>query len=383
MLVFETIECKLITKSPIHIGSHEQQITRYEFVTEGNNLYPISDERLALFLQRKNLITEYCAEIEREGSRFVMAEFLKKKAVKPTSEELLELSAGRKLRVIGDVNQIQEYKPFIRDAFNNPFIPGSSIKGVLRTAVLYKILKSLKRDNPSKFKNEIENKIEQMINQDPQGKNKKEFFSWAEKRFLQGFNLLHKREQPNTDWFRIFKVSDAYSYEKVNTVLLPVSILKKEATWTYKYESEGKKTRLWIECIPEGVEFKFKINIDKNLINEFYKGTDNLNLPRSTTELLETLRDWAQDLVEFEKNFFSNHALKLWYERNPSNFRIGAGSGMISTTMIMLFDEKLRVKIRDYSGGPNPSSTAPKSRKVHERDNTNTPLGWCLLKVEK
>lgn len=380
--MFERLKCKLITKSPIHIGSHEQQITRYEFVTKDNYIYPVFEEKLAQFLHKRDLIADYCAEIERLGNKFVMSDFLEKRGIYPTKEELQKLSAGREIRVIGDINQIQEYKPLIRDAFNNPFIPGSSIKGVLRTAVLYKTLKSLKEQNPSLFKREIEEPIERKLNEDIEGKNKKEFFNWAEDRYLRGFNLFGKRQQPNTDWFKIFKISDCYCSEKIGTVIIPVYILKKEITWVYKTESEGQKTRLWLECIPAGTTLDFEIVLDQTLVKDFERENPNIKLPRNIHQLLEILIEWSRDIIEFEKKFFSNHAIKIWYEKNPCNFRIGAGSGMISSTILMLLDESLRVKIRNYAGGVNPSQIAPKSRKITEREGASTPLGWCLLTLE-
>ncbi|MCS7215432.1 MAG: type III-A CRISPR-associated RAMP protein Csm5 [Thermodesulfovibrio sp.] len=379
MGVFETEILKLTTKSPIHIGSHIQRITRFEFLVSSNKVYPIDDKKLALLLKRLNLIADYCGEIERYGGRFDLGDFFKRRAITLSESELLNLSSGREIYSLRDCSKVQEYKPLIRDGFGEPFIPGSSIKGVFRTAILYHLLKELKIKNPKRFEEEIELFIERKIKDDSQGKHKKSFFTEVESRFLRSFNLSVKGDASNRDWLRMLKISDAYAEEKIKTVLVPVNILKREGLWTYKEESPGIRTTLWAECIPAGVSLSFQVSWDRGLMNEFMKENKNIKMPENLTEVFKLVNAWAKDIVEFERGFFSSHSLRHWYERNPVNFRVGAGSGMISTTIIMLLKEPLRTKVRDYSGGFNPNPTAPKSRKVYERDEGVFPLGWCLL----
>lgn len=380
MSIYETKRFRLITKSPIHIGSMEQRITRFEFIHHGQYIWPISEDKLSIFLQSKNLITSYVTAIEKEGNRFNLADFFRNKGINLKEEDLEKISK-RKIKILSDAQGIQDLRPLIRDGFGTPYIPGTSIKGVIRTALLYNALKDLKEHNPSRFHQEIENKISADIDADHGRKNKTKFFEWANKKWFKDFILLGKRGSPNTDWLRMIHISDAYSQNKMETILIPVNILKKEKDWTYKQEPSGRPTTIWIECIPENTVFEFEAAWDKNLLEDFKRNNRDLHLPENLDGILSNINSWARDIFNFEKNLLRGHPLENWYRNNVSNFRIGFGSGMLSTTIVVLVSEDLRKKIRNYAGLNRGNDTAPKSRRVWLRSGIPIPLGWAVLEV--
>ena len=384
MSVFERKRLKLIVKSPIHIGSVEQKITRFDFIHHGQYVYPISVDRLSVFLHKKNLITSYVTAVEREGSRFNLADFLRSKGVQIKTEDLEMLSNKRKIRVLADISRIQEFRPFIRDGFGVPYIPGTSIKGVIRTALLYNVLKNFKENKRDYFKREVEerisNDIETEMKKEPRRRNRREFFKWANEKWLEGFVLRDKSRSPNTDWLKMLHISDAYSVGSIETVLIPANILKRENNeWAYKMENNVNKTTIWVECIPENTIYEFDVLWDKKLLEEFKRENRAVHLPESLDGILGQVRSWAKDVFEFEKNFSTTHNLKSWYESSPSNFRIGFGSGMTSTTMIILFDADLRKKIRNFAGLDRGGEVAPKSRRIWLKNSKPIPFGWALL----
>ncbi|BCB96600.1 type III-A CRISPR-associated RAMP protein Csm5 [Dissulfurispira thermophila] len=390
MSVYETKRIKLTTKSPIHIGSVDQRITRFEFIHQGQYIYPISEDRLSGFLQKKNLVSHYVSSVERDGSRFNLADFFKNKAVTLNASDLENLSNKRKIKVMADASRMQDFKPFIRDGFGLPYIPGTSIKGVIRTALLYNILKRFKQNNDSEFQRVIEARISQDIDADYRKKNKKELFQWANKRWLEGFILERKQRDnqqmktrcPNTDWLRMLHVSDAYTSNNIETVLIPANILKKENTWTYKKEDSGQNTTIWIECIPENTVFEFEVAWDKRLLDDFKRYNESINLPDSLSAVFNDVNNWASDALNFEKDFSRGNDLENWYKNNTPNFRIGFGSGMVFTTIIMLLNEDLRKKIRNYAGLNRDNDIAPKSRRVWLKNNMPVPFGWAVIGVQ-
>lgn len=384
MSVFERKKLKLIVKSPIHIGSVEQKITRFDFIHHGQYVYPISIDRLSVFLHKKNLITSYVTDVEREGSRFNLADFLRGKGVQIRTEDLEMLSNKRKIRVLADISGIQEFRPFIRDGFGEPYIPGTSIKGVIRTALLYNVLKNFKETRRDDFKREVEERVSRDIytemGREPRYRNKREFFKWANEKWLKGFVLRDKSRSPNTDWLKMLHISDAYSVGNIETVLIPANILKKDNnTWTYKMENRVSKTTIWVECLPESVICEFEALWDRKLLGDFKRENRVVHLPDSLAGILGQVRSWAKDIFEFEKNFSTTHNLKSWYDSTPSNFRIGFGSGMTSTTMIILFDADLRKKIRNFAGLDRGGEVAPKSRRIWLKNSRSIPFGWALL----
>lgn len=381
MSIFESKKLRLIVKSPIHIGSVEQKITRFEFIHQGQYIYPISEDRLSVFLQRKNLIPSYIRAIEIEGPRFNLAEFFKGQNLRLTADELETISNKRKIKVTGDATKMQEFKPFIRDGFGLPYIPGTSIKGVIKTAILYNVLKKLKNDEPQEFKNTIEQKISRDIDFDIRRQNKKRLFNWGNERWFENFILGNKSKSPNTDWLRMLHVTDAYPMDNIQTILTPVNILKKENGWKYKEDSPGRKTNIWIECIPENTVFEFEATWDKSLFEDFKRHNRNLQLPDNLKAVIDNIDAWSKDIFEFEQQFSSGNSLENWYKNNKANFRIGFGSGMVSTTIAILLDENLRKKVRNYAGLNRGNDIAPKSRRVWSNNSNLLPFGWAVVEV--
>lgn len=377
---FEKKKIRLIVKSPIHIGGVEQKLTPFEYIHQGQFVYQISDEKLALFLNEKGLIDAYIAAVDREGHRFRLLDFFKDNKVTLTEDDLTAISMGRKTRLLGE--GLQDYRPFIRDGFGKPYLPGSSIKGVIRTAILYNALKVFKEKDPEAFKETIEKRILDKINSDTRKKQKKFISKEINEQWFENFVLGDKHGLPNTDWLRLLRVSDAYSKIPIETILIPVNILKKDRDWNYKEEGPQRKTTIWIECIPENAAFEFEIIWDKNLLEEFKKKNRDIKLPQSLEDVFKNVKTWSADIFNFEKEFLKDNALKKWYEENAiSNFRIGFGSGMISTTIAILLNEELRKKIRNYASQNRGYDTAPKSRRIWLKNNKPIPLGWAAIEV--
>lgn len=381
MSIFESKKLRLIIKSPIHIGGVEQKITRFEFIHQGRYVYPISEERLSIFLQKKNLISQYVSAIERDGNRFNLADFLRNQRINLKNDDLEELSNKRKIKVLADASRMQDFKSFIRDGFGVPYIPGTSIKGVIRTAILYNSLKKFKDENPISFKGTIEDRI---INDIEKRVNKKKLFQWANEKWLESFVLDdQKKKGPNTDWLRMLHISDAYSSNNIETFLIPANILKKENGWTYKKERSGQDTTIWVECIPENTVFEFKAAWDKRLLDDFKRNNQNVNLPDNLNGIIDNINSWSTDVFDFEKDFSRGHILENWYRNNTSNFRIGFGSGMVSTTIAILLSEDLRKKVRNYAGLNRENDIAPKSRRVWLKNNNPIPFGWAVIEIVK
>ncbi|MDI6714698.1 MAG: type III-A CRISPR-associated RAMP protein Csm5 [Thermodesulfovibrio sp.] len=377
METYEKAEFKITVKSPIHIGGFEQKITRFEFLSYGQYIYPVSENRLSLFLQKHNLISAYCAEVERLGHRFNLADFFRNKRISLNSEELENLSFGKKIKVIGEIGTIQFYRSFIRDGFGNPYIPGTSIKGVFRSAILYNLLKQFKEKKLQDFIEKIERRIEKDISDK---KKKKGFFDWGNIEYFQKFVLADKNNSSNTDWLRMLHITDAYSENEIQTILIPVNILKKQRNgWQYKTENTNQRTTIWVECLPVGATLKFEAKWDKRLLAEFKRENPDTAMPEDIQSVLQFINNWVQDVLAFEINFLQGHPLKRWYEVNKPNLRIGFGSGMTATTISILLSEDLRKKIRNYAGLNRGEDEAPKSRRLFENNNNSIPLGWALI----
>jgi CRISPR-associated protein Csm5 len=172
-------------------------------------------------------------------------------------------------------------------------------------------------------------------------KKTKKIFDWVEKSFLQNFKLSSKHQEPNTDWLRMLHISDAYPIGNVQTILIPVNILKKEKNQFKFKEKNQSYTTIWVECIPEGTILEFEIMWDTTLMKKF--SNYHVNLPRNIDDVISAIQSFSSDIIDYETKFLEGeNNLRIWYSQTKPNFRFGFGSGMISTTVIMLLNEELR-----------------------------------------
>jgi CRISPR-associated protein Csm5 len=375
--VFETKNARLSVLSPIHIGSFEQRLTPFEYVQSGQYVYPVSDDRLSQFLHKKKLIDTYTSAVGREGHRFRLLSFFRENRFTPSESDLLEISSGRKIRVIGDTSRLQDYRPFIRDGFGNIYVPGTSLKGVMRTAILYSVLIDYRMRQPREYEGHVINRIE---GTETRLFKKKYPFQWIQVDCLQNFVLSNKSRSPNTDWLRMLHIRDAYPVNLRETNLLPVNVLKREGNgWTYRTERTGQNTTIWVEAIPPGAVFDVVLAWDKELHGLFKSGHGFVEPLQGLSDLVSKVDRFAKDIIEHEKRFSNGHRLCDWYKETMANIRIGFGSGMASTTILLLLPENLRKKVRNLSGFNRGDDVAPKSRRVWLDKEKPIPLGWAVL----
>jgi CRISPR-associated protein Csm5 len=378
MGIFEEKPIKLTVKSPIHIGSVEQRITPFEYIHHGQYAYQISDDKLSLFLQKRKHIDTYVDEVQKAGHRFRLFDFFTSKGITIKEDDLSFLSKGR-TRIISNTSRLQDYRPFIRDGLGKPYIPGSSIKGVIRTAILYNVLLDYKTKNPNGFQSNI---IDRIKKTPPKVFRDKDPFLWLQERWLENFKLTDQDvSPPNKDWLRIVHVSDGYPTNLKETYLLPVNILKKETSgWRYKTRTSEKNITIWIECLPADTIIEFKLVWDRELSKRFEGNSNNkVTLPKDINEILLFINKWADDVRSFEIAFSKGHSLENWYKTNEANFRIGFGSGMIATTMAILLPDAERKRVRNLAGRNKGNDIAPKSRRVWVTDGQTIPLGWAVV----
>jgi CRISPR-associated protein Csm5 len=295
---------------------------------------------------------------------------------------------------------MREFRPFVRDGMGNPYLPGTSIKGAIRTAVLYRML----LDDNAQKQMVVEAATSGLRSLSGPGKDRaKKSYSekWLQERLLQTHTLPNAKNGPNTDILRCLKVGDAYPVNTCHTRVIKIQFLSKRSQdgfyWSSKKQgsrSTGQPLELWVEALVQGT-FKLDLVWDRGLFNRFKLENREKRWPIcGLDDVVSALSRISQDVAEHERGFFSApgqeraqepllaaRALNAWYERCGSDvMRIGFGSGMLSTTVNLRFPPELREKIRDACGHPRPGDPAPKSRRVWKGgDGRWYPMGWLSL----
>lgn len=355
--------------TPVHVGDGSR-LGRMDYVKRNDKLLAIDIQRLAAL-----------PEVDPEElsdhlfSRFDIGEFLQRIKVNPA--RVMKYSVDCRCDPQGDVLSC------IKDCTGMAYIPGSSIKGALRTAVLWE---RIKNDPVGK-----ENAISILRSEIKNSKKKKAHAAGnLEKRFL--------GVDPNHDHLRALRVSDSDPLPTSSVGVFNVEMMSLVRDYVDK-ATLRKKMDLFVEAIKPGTETGITIDLDEFLCREHAASKLNLKVDDLDPKELESVtRSYYNDYVRSEIEFFSNYMrddqkdgiLKFYEKRLPEKrggmvLRVGWGGGWHGMTVARLFPEVLDDLRSAFGLGKRNVPEFPKTRRLArvEIDNDKVesqPMGWIWLK---
>ena len=389
----ECLKLHLEVLAPIRIGSYIGQISTYDYVVDGGFCYVMSEERLSRFLSERGLSDKFAREIKRSGKAFNIKGFLSSYGIEGKAD--LERLADYTVQVHEDARPLQ-LLPMIRDVNGMPYIPGSSIKGAMRTAVLYSKLKKMRKEEPQRFEDlfiaEVRSKIKRVSEEAggryPSENKRKRFAAEIEQKLTKHFdleNISNKyKHGPHTDIFRCLKVSDALPVE-MDCRVYDFRVLDKQSDGSLAFESP-----IFAEAISPGSVFEFQVTWDSWLADRFRKPNDSVPLS-CLQDVLDACREFARDQVAWESRFFQNCNGRI---EDPSgiisqlngmeaDLRLGWGCGLMGASLSLLLPIEMKHDLRDlfYRRHASGVNEFPKSRRVLvERGRPASLLGFCRLR---
>lgn len=272
---------KIKTLTSVHIGSGEVLQIGSDFVKGkmGNNyvLAVVSPEKVLDLIGEEHL-QDWVVAIERkESTGNVVKRFAPNAKVEDYAKRIvLEWS---------EAHERDTLKEHIHNGQGKPYIPGSSIKGAIRTAILASLAENV---------NDAERKIDVSAN----GK-KKANANKVEKELF--------GSDPNNDVFRFLQVGDAYFGECYTVSLRMVNINER----TSKIFWDKSKSQM-IEALPSEdiTRFEMKLNVEGyNKSKEKWSTIGDLpNIMSSYESLFEAINNHTIRLLDFE--------LEYWKERS-------------------------------------------------------------------
>ncbi len=379
---------KLVILSPVHIGSGEQ-ISNWSYAHENGKIKIYSFDKVVRSLKDNHQkLLNLTAQIERNPLNKSLGDVLSTFKINVEPEYTVDFKGEIK-------NRRSQYKPiweFIKQN-GKVYIPGTEIKGAIRTALFYKILKDKFNEDErlkQKFLKEYESCLNVKDYRDEREKKKKiqnefkkmssrwenfafrgDFYENDAKKDILKILLISDSDLKNPQEVLIIKDITALGisrhfeepYELIKTgsefiVDLRVPFheeYKKIFPQTYKY--------LGLKKIRESC-FDFAIS-SINADIEYFRKTSQLN-PEEKSRIINKLEQ-RKKLAEsgLEKGYIL--------------IRLGKHQGFLSTTINLLvkeLDKDLYPKAyknlvhKGYKEFPN------KSRKLTI---DNEPLGWCVL----
>jgi CRISPR-associated protein Csm5 len=397
--------------APIHIGTREGVLRPMDYIIHDKHVYIVDENKLGEYLLERGLLPRLLDTLEHGPLN--LAKFLKEAGASPG--ELAPRLA--RLAIPGGDSTMQEFRPLIRDGQGLVYLPGTAIKGVIRTAILYKLMRQ------ASLVERVKKRIEDDAPCQGKGKEKRQktvYYSDAllQKQVLQNFTLPPKDigRDPTTDILRCLTVRDAYPVDpkKIYTGIIPIDFLSKRGNGSFYFSAKkggAGRLRLWLEAILMGT-FVLELIWNNELFGQFQKHNAKPLPVQSLEDVLAAVQEMNQDVMRHEISHYTiakktpasgslkdalkddihdqanpaTHAclaLKEFYEsKKQQYFRLGFGSGMISTTVNLHLPPEFRQKIRDNCGsGPRPGDPAPKSRRIwlQESKGKAYPLGWLQL----
>jgi CRISPR-associated protein Csm5 len=302
-----TYHLKLQVVTPLFVGGGDStNLTRinYAFVPEQKKVYVLDERKWINYLQRVRLLGEYTdylqmmAGTKKGGADIFLWLKSKESRIRAQAVSVFKQVSATVYSTAGHPDfKTNDIHGFIKNPSSLPYIPGSSIKGALRTAVLASVLQGHGAQNSS-YKRELEEILQR---KDPPNTKKTNINRLSQR--IEG-NFLDYREQASGR-SEIFKgmaglsISDSTPFPLENLIL----VRKKDLSLVDGVlKGEGKGTRpLYRECALPGTEVEFTLTIDSFKINKAYE--------------IKTFVDIAAALQkQFEALFGSDGVISTWPE---------------------------------------------------------------------
>lgn len=400
------------------IGSEVPTLNPFEYVVAPNNRVYLPDcDALAQALREEGKLQEYINRIEDRkeiktllkntfGDRWYNIETDDGKPIFPDYRSSKRLTD----------KEITDLRPMIRNGMGKLYVPGSSIKGAIRTAIAYYLLK-----HEEQFRVPQQNRISSIESQLKKSlgelKHRAKFVD--DRLFMDdlfaNYGLTYQdrnapvqeRPNPNTDIMRAIHVSDTEpieKFEKLNkqgqTVIYNQPLVTEVLVTSHFNDGKAKyRASLYAEMV-SNLQVPFEITLDLEMLS-WFRHRQNMQIPfQSIDDIIRICKEFAQEQWDFEHDYWqgvknninakdsNGQAINLDYDRIhkfyeketcPNTLRIGWGSGMTGTTVGTLLEDGLRAQIRDTCGISATDFEAPKSRRTvaNAKREIQFVLGWA------
>ncbi|OHB43341.1 MAG: type III-A CRISPR-associated RAMP protein Csm5 [Planctomycetes bacterium GWC2_39_26] len=338
--------------TPVHIGAGSE-IEPYEYVI-GEQFHKIDLSKLLLNLSSEdqkqfNKLLETNIIACRE---FINKKFQGKDCVLYSSQVSEEIKAFYKSKIADPRNQLIIH-PFLREASCLPYIPGSSLKGSLRTALIFSLLE---KDYSGKESGDI---LEAILLKCERG--------WLDRN--QGL-FITKGLDPQKDPFRCIKITDVMLPQNT-TVIQRVDTINKK---------DGVIKSMDIQLIKETTHSEytgtpFSIVTELRYDEQLLKTNRDIKKKVTMQEIMDSNKTLSGKVIDYElEKYFNNHPVSdvykrlkgLWSGLNKNEFicRLGWGSGYNSMTVNLKLSRQKTVKTRKLINGL-------------------IPMGWMKGRIEK
>ena len=335
----------LTVVSPTNIGGHEKLTTKdYMYNYDAGEVYLLNNYEWFRFLARHNKLAEFEAYMQDEMVRpngrtmydwaknAIGASQLTKDTLGSAIGSIMKSSIYNK----GHKNSLNDITPQIRGANGDVYIPGSSIKGVIDSAIISHMLR-----NNKVFRSNVQRELRKVLDVYKRKNARslfKDIFKMVNLAILKHIHVLTNNEGKPfkgilASAFRGVSVSDAMPIGVIKT-----EVLKKEDSCV---EEDGTHDiSVHRECILPNQQFSFTLTLDTAMTKEI--GITSIN------QVLDILQEDFDATHKLLASKFKKVNPSIFKALEPANAYIGSNTGFVQKTIIMAAftdDEKTGIDI--------------------------------------
>lgn len=338
-------QLSLTIVSPTNIGGPEKLTTKdYMYNYDTGEVYLLNNYEWFRFLARHNKLAEFEIYMQNEMVRpngrtmydwaknTIGASQLTKDVLGPAIGSIMKSSIYNE----GRKNSLNDITPQIRGANGDVYIPGSSIKGVIDSAIISHMLR-----NNKAFRSTVQRELRKVLDvyKRKNARNLfKDIFKMVNLAILKHIHVLTNNEGKPfkailASAFRGISVSDAMPMSAIQT-----EVLKKEDSCVD--EDGTHEISVHRECILPNQKFTFTLTLDTAITKEI--GITSID------QVLDILQEDFDATHKLLASKFKKVSPSIFKALEPANAYIGSNTGFVQKTIIMAAftdDEKTGIDI--------------------------------------
>ena len=340
--------------SPVFIGSGEV-LKQWDYIYDKNKgiIYFLDKPQWIDLLSSRGLMEEFIEFVGRPG-KLTSMNIPKWLTDRKINWDEIKTRASRIVAAPRSVMYDEKKKDTLNDlqkgitlADGRLYIPGSSVKGMLRTGILYKYLK----EHPA-LRRELAVEVKRAF----ADRNPKRALANVAKILEGKVNILkYKDSGAIKSALKGLLVSDAMPTEKASAVIA----VRRDASTLKERNGEIQLGGMPIccECLAPDTEYSLTVTMDKRMMAELGIG--------SIDEIIAAAREYLRETLAIQQPVFGGDYSRQFKEAETADFVLGGGTGFHHTSLWMFLfedrEEAMRL-LRDYL------DLEPAFRQHHHRD---------------
>lgn len=327
---FETAKMCLHVVTPINIADGVTLRAKdYLYDARQRRVYFLNLHAWHWFVYKHKLLDKYEKYISNFKDRKSLLEWLQEQGY--GLENLQDVISSEAQADAGLVDAekktLHDINRHIQQSDGSLYVPGSSIKGVFRTAILYKLLQK-RQDIKSKYWRQIQGKISNnYLNP------KRDFDGLAkdlESELLHTLRLKDDKERIISNKkavcsaMRGLQVSDTYASRNMQTAILQ----KVDGGFDKFGKASPKKLPIFRECMLPEAELFFDVKVEKAVMN-----TIGIN---SVDDLLKATYSFFAAVTDLLQQAFGKEYQEAFQSVAAGNMFLGGNTGFLSKTLLAM-----------------------------------------------